>query len=381
MNTEFINTDNLPLEEARLLPTEEWFTPDELQREQELQHIRATAPNHDALIVSDIDADGLGCVTVAETALNDVGFIPGGPHGPTLDLAEVFQELAEHTTPTTTVFVCDISPDADTWKTLQDSIELLANNTKGIVWCDHHNYSDSVQTALTEYVTEFRLGDSDTKCATDMLYEFFTDTRDPDWPAHITDLVTVTRDRDCWIREDERNADIADFAELADHDRYVSVVKAHGPDLTPEIHTELSEYRETKEQLIELAVQHTTIYPFDVSDSDEFTTDTIDVGMVYGRCPSSETAEAIRETHNADAVVMVKPSGAVSLRGSDTFQECAAIASRFGGGGHDKAAGCYPPNMLFGTILDFANHWQSQGITLQKVMAMSIIDQLDSELI
>jgi oligoribonuclease NrnB/cAMP/cGMP phosphodiesterase (DHH superfamily) len=377
MNTEFINTDNLPVETSRRLPDEDWFTPEHIQKEQELQHIRSTAPEHKHLIVSDTDPDGLGCVALAKEAKDDVGFIPGGPHGPVLDLETTFDELAEHTDIHTTVFVCDISPNEDTWKDLKDSLTALAENSAAVIWCDHHNYTDDMLSYLNDVTIEMRIGESESKCATDMLYEYLSDVYNPNWGDHIEALVAVTRDRDCWILEDERNQDIADFAETVDYERYIETVREHGPDLTDEIHDDLAAYRDGKQDLIDKALEETVIHKLDVTDNDSYSVDTLRVATVYGQCPSSDTAEAIRNTHDAHAVAMVKPSGALSLRGSDVFESCAAIATQFNGGGHDRAAGGFPAGTIFDSMLDFAAHWQNNGKEVTSATLMAFADVVD----
>lgn len=381
MKTQFTNSDNLPIEQARRLPDEDWFTPERIERQQELQHIQTTASNHDTLVVADIDADGLGCVAVTQTALNDdVGFIPAGPHGPVLDLAEAFTEIADHVQSNTTILVCDISPNEDDWDALEPTVNTLSSNAGDLVWCDHHNYTREILSGLERVTTDLRIGNSETQCATDMVYEYLTDTVNPTWPDHITDLVSVTRDRDCWILEDARNEDIADFAEIASYDRYINVVIEHGPDLTSDVHTELTSYRSKKKALIGLAVENTTIHELDVGQNDDYDTETFRLATVYGRCPSSDTAEAIRTEHNAHAVVMVKPSGAGSLRGSNTFTDCGVIASQFGGGGHDQAAGCFPAGVVFASLLDFAAHWQSNGQLIEQLFVMAFADLLNTRL-
>lgn len=376
MNTKFSNTTDLPLEEARRLPEKDWFTPDHIERDKEKQHIKSTASDHETLVVSDTDADGLGCVAIAEAALDDVGYIPAGPHGPTLDFAKALTLLADHTDSSTSIYICDISPNKSDWINVEPAFWKLAENTNELIWCDHHNYPPEIHEEINAITLETRISDSETECATSVLYNYLTDTYNPSWATHIEDLVTVTRDRDCWILDDPRNQDLADFATIASPMQYINIVYAYGPDLTPKIHDELSTYRTNKRELVDLALTNTSIHELDVHHQNEYPVDTLRIATVYGRCPSSDTAESIRNEHDAHAVVMVKPSGAVSLRGSDTFENCSEIAEQFDGGGHDRAAGCYPADLLFDSMLDFAAHWQSNGQDVTQALLQAVANQV-----
>ncbi|MDY6764989.1 MAG: phosphohydrolase, partial [Halobacteria archaeon] len=103
-----------------------------------------------------------------------------------------------------------------------------------------------------------------------------------------------------------------------------------------------------KNQLIKLAV--------DRAEFEEI--EGITVAHTYGRCSQNEVSEELRQ-RGADAVIVVKPEGGTSLRGSESFEECHRVARLLNGGGHPRAAGCKPD--VFDTMLDYADHWVSEG--------------------
>ncbi|MDY7082256.1 MAG: recombinase RecJ, partial [Halobacteria archaeon] len=142
-------------------------------------------------------------------------------------------------------------------------------------------------------------------------------------------LVKVTRDQDLWIKKDPRSDDIADLSVYLDADEYVETLLEHGVELGEEQSEFLREKRVEKDDLIDLAVER--------AEFDEI--EGVTVAHTYGRCSQNEVSEALRQ-EGADAVVVAKPEGGMSLRGSDGFERCHEVARRLGGGGHPKAAGC-----------------------------------------
>jgi len=74
---------------------------------------------------------------------------------------------------------------------------------------------------------------------------------------------------------------------------------------------------------------------------------------------------ALRE-QGADAAVVVKPSGSASIRGTEGFERAHEVARQVNGGGHPKAAGCKPD--IYEDMMDYANHWTSQGATTKQVI-------------
>ncbi len=345
MERRIIEDDDLPLERKSLIPGEGFFVPDDVQREVRDEEIRERAEGASVIVVADPDADGLACVATVREVYGEAALVPAGPH----DLDEGIRRAAEFGEPGARVFVCDLCPDDP-----EDVADLpdLVSRSGEVRWFDHHQWEPEMAERVRDAGVDLVVGDSESECTADVAVR----SLDADLPRRFAELAAVTRDHDLWLREDPRSDDLADFAYWAeDEEAYVEVIREHGPDLPLEIEEFLAERRVEKDALIERAVDRGEFH-----DVGEYT-----VAVTYGRCSQNEVAEAFRE-RDADASVVVKPSGAASIRGTDAFQRCHEVARRVSGGGHPKAAGCKPD--VYDDVLDYAHHWVTQGATTKQVI-------------
>lgn len=346
MDKSLIDADTLSPERKSLLPGAGFFILDEHHRQEKRVEIESTLADASQVVIADPDADGLACVALLREAVGDVALIPTGPH----NLAEGLGYVAEFGNPDIDVYICDLCPDrlAD----IEPELSLLLEQAAAVRWYDHHQWDEEVAAAIRDRGIELTIGESDQECTADVLIR----SLEYSFPDHLIDLATVTRDHDLWIKEDPRSDDLADFAQWTDDEEtYVQTVKEHGADLPPDVQELLSNRRVEKEDRIERAVrraEYREIGPWTV-------------GVTYGRCSQNEVAEAMRQ-EGADASVVVKPSGAASIRGTDEFQRCHEVAGQVNGGGHPKAAGCKPD--IFDDMLDYAHHWTSQGATVRQMI-------------
>jgi oligoribonuclease NrnB/cAMP/cGMP phosphodiesterase (DHH superfamily) len=394
MDDDLIDDAGLSLSRKSRLPGTGFFYPDSLDEEYADERTREAVEGAEAVVVADSDADGLGCVALVreardaaldvapfETELaarvrpgpgeasapdeeavvdeieagddaaedeadeSPVALVAAGPHS----LGEALDRVAEYLDPGADVYVCDLCPDG--LDAVESSLATLAERAASVRWFDHHQWDDDVAEGVRALGVDLVVGDSDEECTTDVALR----SLDYDFPARFADLARVTRDHDLWLNEDERSADLADYAYWTSPEEYVTVVGAYGADL-PDAVTEYIEYRRVeKEELIERAVdraEFSTVGPWTV-------------GVTYGRCSQNEVADALRE-QGADASVVVKPAGSASLRGSETFERCHEVAALVNGGGHPKAAGCKPD--IYDDMLDYAHHWTTEGATTKRVI-------------
>ncbi|MFB6138422.1 MAG: DHH family phosphoesterase [Halobacteriaceae archaeon] len=343
MDEDLIDPSDRPLERKSLLPKAGFFVPDDVREAREAAELEAAAAGADAVVVADPDADGLACTALIRALHPDAALVPASPH----DLEEGLCRAAEYTDDVP-VFVCDLCPDD-----VDDVAEPLADLAgRDVRWFDHHQWDEDVAAAVREAGVDLAVGPSDEVCSADVAVEQLGEA---DLPDHLVDLARVTRDHDLWLNEDPRSADLADYAHWADPAEYVATVAEHGPDLPPAVEELLAERRVEKQELIERAVDRAARH-----DIGPWT-----VALTYGRCSQNEVADALRE-QGADAAVVVKPSGGVSIRGSDAFELCHRVAAEAGGGGHPRAAGCKPD--VYGDVLDYAHHWTTQGAVAKQVV-------------
>ncbi|MFB6219255.1 MAG: DHH family phosphoesterase [Halobacteriaceae archaeon] len=334
MDDRVIDDTDLPLERKSLLPGRGFFVPDELHRERRAERVEAAATDATTLVVADPDADGLACAAIVGAVHEGAALVPVGPH----DLAEGLAAAAEHAPADARVFVCDLCPDSP--EAVADALAALGD--REVRWFDHHEWDDDTAAAVREAGVELVVGDDE--CTADVAVREL-----PGVPDHLRELAAVTRDHDLWIKDDPRSDDLADYAHWVEEpEEYVEVVREYGPDLPGEVEAFLAERRVEKEALIGRAVDRAEFH-----DAGPWT-----VALTYGRCSQNEVAETLRG-EGADAAAVVKPSGAASIRGTESFERAHEVARRLGGGGHPRAAGCKPD--IYDDMLDYARHWVTQG--------------------
>lgn len=402
MDDEFFDTNRLSLRRRSLIPGAGFFYPDSIDEERAEAKAKAVIEGATAVVVTDSDADGLGCVALvreaydaaldpdpfvdavearlaedtdpaddaastdvdgsdladetetetieAETAApagadSAVALLAASPHS--LDTA--LERVAAYAEPGIDLFVCDLCPDS--YDRIAESLEVLSERCDRIAWYDHHQWSDNVEAAVRDAGVDLVIGESDEECSTDVALRSI----DYDFPAHFEELAAVTRDHDLWLNEDERSADLADYAYWSGAEEYAAIVGAYGASLPEPVIDYVAHRRVEKQRLIEAAVdraEHVAVGPWTV-------------GVTYGRCSQNEVADALREA-GTDAAVIVKPSGSASLRGSDGFEQCHLVARQVNGGGHPKAAGCKPD--IYDDMLDYAHHWTTEGAAAKRVI-------------
>jgi len=381
MDEQLIKSGNLPLRRRSLLPGTGFFYPDSLDEDRSEERAREAIEGAEAVVVTDSDADGLGCIALVremydaaldvdpfleeiENRLSEadqsddeededdedqpessVALLAAGPHS----LTESLEYVADYAETGVDVFICDIAPDE--YEPIAESVETIRKRSDRVSWYDHHQWPEAVAESVGEAGVDLVVGDSDEECSTDVALR----SLDYEFDERFTDLAEVTRDHDLWLNEDPRSKDLADYAYWTSAEEYAAVVGAYGADLPESVEDYIAHRRVEKEQLIELAVDraaYKSIGPWTV-------------GVTYGRCSQNEVADGLQEA-GADAAVIVKPSGSASIRGSETFEQAHLVARQVEGGGHPKAAGCKPD--IYDDMMDYAYHWTTEGETTKRVI-------------
>ncbi|ESS09555.1 MAG: putative phosphohydrolase (DHH superfamily) [uncultured archaeon A07HN63] len=406
MDDDLIDSDDLPLDRRSLLPGTGFFYPDSLDEDRSKQRAKAALDDAEAVVVTDSDADGLGCVALVreahdaavdaepyleeieadladeasadedttdiaadgddgdaaaaddidgpepdlldtedDTPGSSVGLIAAGPHS----LTKSLNYVAGYAEPGIDVYICDIAPDE--YDEIAEPLETVVELADHVAWYDHHQWPDDVAEAVGEAGVDLVVGDSDAECSTDVALR----SLDHEFDEQFVELAAATRDHDLWINDDPRSEDLADYAFWTDAEEYAAVVGAYGASLPDVVEEYIAERRVQKDQLIEKAVDraaYKSIGPWTV-------------GVTYGRCSQNEVADELRD-EGADAAVIVKPSGSASIRGGDSFERAHLVARQVNGGGHPKAAGCKPD--IYDDMMDFAYHWTTNGETAKRVI-------------
>ena len=378
MDDEFLDTSRLPIDRRSRIPGAGFFYPDTVDEELKEQQAKAAIEGSEAVVVTDSDADGLGCIalireaydaaiepepflTTLEARLSEddadeaeddgpefespVALLAAGPHS----LGETLERVAEYADSGIDLFVCDLCPDP--YETVSEPLETLTSRCDRVSWYDHHQWTDEVFTAVSDAGVDLVVGDSEEECSTDVALR----SLEYDFDEQFVELAAVTRDHDLWLNEDPRSQDLADYAFWSGPEEYAAIVGAYGVSLPTVVSEYIAHRRVEKEKLIDLAVERA-----DFKSVGPWT-----VGITYGRCSQNEVADALRD-QGADAAVIVKPAGSASLRGSDDFEKCHLVARQVNGGGHPKASGCKPG--IYDDMLDYAHHWTTEGSAAKRVI-------------
>ncbi|ELZ92964.1 putative DHH superfamily phosphohydrolase [Haloferax mucosum ATCC BAA-1512] len=385
MEDELIDSSQLSLPRKSVLPGAGFFYPDSFDEERAEERAREKLEDAAVAVVTDTDADGLGCVALVreryDAALDvadfearikerlrdddaeeedeaeadddeeedrpksSVALVGSSPYS----LEDDLQRVADYAPDGIEVFVCDLCPDK--YEYVEDELEALAEMAGEVHWYDHHQWKPEVAESVRDAGVDLVVGESDEECSTDVTLREL----DYDFDERFVELAAVTRDHDLWLNEDPRSQDLADYAYWTSKEEYVAVAGAYGADLPPVVEEYIAHRRVEKENLIEAAVERA-----ELKTVGDWT-----VGITYGRCSQNEVADALRE-NGADAAVIVKPAGSASIRGSEDFERAHEVADFVNGGGHPKAAGCKPD--IYDDMLDYAHHWTTQGATTKRVI-------------
>ena len=398
MDDELIDEGNVPRSRYTRLPGKGFFYPDSLDEERAERRAKEAIEGSEAVVIADGDADGLACAAMVreayDAALNPesfeaaiaarldgeaegeggagdadsdeasgddepndaadteaahtestVGLVAAGPYSIDTSLERVLAYADEDID----LFACDLCPDDYEW--IAEPLEALAETTASIRWFDHHQWDEATAAAVRDLGVDLVVGASDEECTADVALRSLAHEFDDRW----SELATVTRDHDLWIKADPRSDDLADYSYWAGSEEYATIVGAYGADLPETVQSFVADRRVEKEARIDAAVDRAVTH-----EVGEWS-----VAVTYGRCSQNEVAESLRE-QGADAAVIVKPAGSASIRGSDEFQHAHEVAGRVNGGGHPQAAGCKPD--IYDDMLDYAQHWTTEGQACKRVI-------------
>jgi len=345
MEDRVIDDEDLPLERKSLLPGTGFFVPDDVREAQKDEEIRERVEGADVIVVADPDADGLACAAILREVYGEAALVPAGPH----EIEDGLRRAAEFGAGDCRLFVCDLCPDQ--FEYVETELADAVEHASEVRWFDHHQWTEETAAAVRDAGVDLVVGDSEEECTADVTVR----SLDADVPERFRELAAVTRDHDLWLKEDERSDDLADYSYWVDADEYMDTVQEYGADFPEDVLAYIEQRRVEKHELIDRAVDRAAM-----KEVGEWT-----VGVTYGRCSQNEVAEALRE-QGADAAVVVKPSGSASIRGTESFERAHEVARQVNGGGHPKAAGCKPD--IYEDMLDYANHWTSQGTTAKQVI-------------
>jgi oligoribonuclease NrnB/cAMP/cGMP phosphodiesterase (DHH superfamily) len=204
------------------------------------------------------------------------------------------------------------------------ALQALADDGWRIAWRDHHHKQwEGVDLKPFEEAADMVIDRSATESGASLVQKDLL----PDDPW-ARELSQVARDHDLWLRKDPRSMVLFHSIVEAGTKRWIRHILRHKVVTDPTLERWAARDKRKNTQLVGWALKRA-----DVAQGRRAR-----VGLAYGRVPTNETLHALEE-RGAHLSILIKPTGAFSLRSRKDVPVCHTIAQEFGGGGHPNASG------------------------------------------
>ena len=368
VNDDLLTRPNLTYDEWRVTPELDAVTPDSTKRERKSKRFRDTikersAPSEspNAIVLTHGDADGLTSAALLQDLHQNSAVVQTVSYHGAYGYEEALQDLIDTSAAPKMLYISDFNPPDSTDATVPEALHTLMDERgTQVVWYDHHPWNDDVLAAYRNAGVDVVL---DTDECTASLIRAEAAEHGYTLPDHLSELVTVTKDIDLWIRDDPRSPRLNVFASLVDYPaEYIQTVLEHGVDLPDDIDTRVDERITRNARLEKSAVDHAKRYPIGENTV---------AAIAYTRAGrSSEIGNELTETpeFGVNVAIVLRANGSAGVyshsdgQGDDpdptVFARCNEIASTLGGGGHPTASGFPVPVNHF---RDLAEYWATAG--------------------
>ncbi len=225
------------------------------------------------------------------------------------------------------LWVVDISCSE---QALEKTCEIIKEKNAELGIYEHH--------VSQEYLAKFNLPEGlngeiifdNDRCGSKIFYERMLE----DYPSELSDLkdfVRLTNDRDLWINDDPRSAELSSLHNIYGDERYVHRFTKNASIEFTEPEQVLLKFE--KERLLKR--MHYLLSTIQ-TDTDK---DGLEYGVMIGEGKASEVCNVAIHKFNLEYVCLVDfNSKRVSIRSNKVF-DCAKFSKERGGGGHARAAG------------------------------------------
>jgi oligoribonuclease NrnB/cAMP/cGMP phosphodiesterase (DHH superfamily) len=333
-----LSKEELPFEEWAVTPSPEAVTPQSVKRERMSTEFKQSVRKANTVILTHGDADGLTSAALIRMSLRGSAHVQEISYGGPYEFSDSLQDLigVKHSGP---VYILDFNPDSTDQV---DEVKTLIARGCDITWFDHHQWSEEVESAYRDAGVKIHIDEDE--CTASLIEQ----TLPFDFSDQTKDLVEVTKDRDLWIREDERSEDLSTFAEIAETDEYIGTVTEVGANLPRSVLERVEEQQDLNRRLNEIAVEDATVHAVGGYEA----------AMTYiSGGVNSEIGNQLVEEEGADIAVVLSPFGGASIYSHsdrETFARCHKVAEKFDGGGHPTAAGFGIP---FDSFRELSEYW------------------------
>jgi uncharacterized protein len=266
--------------------------------------------------------DGATCDVLARAAYGDgaVETVFLEPHE-TVDALELLTRVPSRARG---LVISDLSLQRGEGQRAAETLRTLAEDGWRIAWRDHHHKQwegvnlDAFR-ASCDLTVDFAGQESGASLVQKALLP------DDKWAA---ELAQVARDHDLWLRQDPRSMTLFLSVVEAGSQRWIRHLLRTRAIVDPTIERWAAKERARNARLVRWALKRSRVLRGRQAK----------VGLAYGRVPTNEVLHALEE-QGADLSILVKPTGAFSLRSRKDVPVCHAVAQQFGGGGHPNASG------------------------------------------
>lgn len=296
------------------------------------------------------DADGAGPAIIAKYYLGSENVTVFPTSNALMD--KTIREIMEweFACPETTVFITDISCSLETAKLLEEWLQNHPNVS--IVLLDHHKTAlalnevsfcnvkvekdkDSLQILDNPKDDDFGLS-----CGTSLFYEYVTQVFGYERDIHVEKITKIINAYDTWMWKTHLGGDetykkwASDYFNLLGFDCFVETV-------LNKISLGKMEFDATDEALFEVDRARSARYVERKKRQCFFRKwEGYDTCFVSIDDYVADVADMVFETYEGvEVLAMVFPTGTISLRTRKEGVDVAAIAKKYGGGGHTQAAG------------------------------------------
>lgn len=266
--------------------------------------------------------DGATCDVLVRRAYGDgaVETIFLEPHE-TVDCLELLTRVPSRARG---LVISDLSLQRGEGDRAASALQALADDGWRIAWRDHHHKQwEGVTISMFDEACHLIIDrESKESGATLVQKDLLPD--DP-WAR---ELAEVARDHDLWLKKDPRSMTLFHAIVEAGSERWIRHLVEKRVIVDATIERWASRDRKRNDALVGWALAKARVMRGRRGA----------VGLAYGRVPTNETLHALEE-RGAHLSILIKPSGAFSLRSRKDVPVCHTIAQEFGGGGHPNASG------------------------------------------
>ena len=302
--------------------------------------------------------DGATCDVLVRRAFGDgaVETIFLEPHE-TADALELLQRVPSRARG---LVVSDLSLQRGEGERIAQTLQQLSDDGWRISWRDHHHKQwEGVEMAPLRRSADIEVDATGTESGASLVQKALLPN-----DAWAAELAAVARDHDLWLRKDPRSIVLFHSLVEAGNDRWIKHLLEKRVVVDRTIEQWAARDKKRNVELVKYALGTSRV----VRGKRAI------VALAYGRVPTNETLHALQE-QGAHLAILVKPTGAFSLRSRKDVPVCHTIAQEFGGGGHPNASGGTLGLGAFGLTSLWARRTNHRAATLLAKRALDDVDR------